>query len=293
MLRGENNERIRKFNHDKLSTYGLLKEFKELHIKDWTYQLINQGLIDQTEDEFPVLKLLDESWEILRNQRQVRLQRYVETKRARQSRSEEVSWEGVDRPLFEQLREWRKARAGSQGLAPYHILSDASLREVARRRPSTIEQLRLVYGIGDTKLREFGTELVEKIVDYCRGAGVSMDVPATTAKAAPRLERVTAGAEACFPLFRTGASIAEVSQKMGRALSTTVGYFCAFIQECRPQSISAWVDDDTRLQIIEAAKKIGTAFLKPIFIALEEKIPYDTIRIVLTHLETQEPTESA
>jgi ATP-dependent DNA helicase RecQ len=283
VLRRDNTERIRKWSHDKLSTYGLLDSFSEAQVRDWTYQLINQGLLDQTEDQYPILQLNGDSWQVLRNERQVRLQRFVERKASRTSRGAEISWEGVDLPLFERLREWRKARASEYDLAPYMVLSDVSLRELARRRPSSLEQLRLVYGIGDTKLREFGEVLVNTIVAYCRETGLATDTAAPVTFTAPKAEKVTLGAEAAFPHFRRGASIAEVAQATGRAPSTIVGYLCAFIQEHRPDTISAWVDDATRFKVIEAAKRAGTAFLKPIFIALDEKVPYEQIRIVLAH----------
>jgi ATP-dependent DNA helicase RecQ len=289
VLRGEKNERVRKFKHEELSTHGLLKDFKDVQIRDWTYQLVNQGILEQTDDEYPILKLLDESWEVMRNQRQVRLQRYIEPKQNKQSRIEEDSWEGVNRELFDQLRDWRRARAEMHNLAPDHILSDASLREIARRRPSTIERLKVVYGIGDVKLKVFGDELVNKIVAYCQTAGIAMDVRVTRTPSKPKSSPT---GEAAFPLFRKGASIAEVAEKMGRAPSTVVAYLCDFINTCRPESILPWVDDETRRRVEEAAQKVGTGFLKPIFVELNEKIPYESIRIVVTFMETQEPTQS-
>ena len=73
--------------------------------------------------------------------------------KVKQSRAETVSWTGVDRGLFETLRKWRFDLAKQTGKPPYVIFSDETLRQLASVRPSTSERLRLVYGIGEMKLR--------------------------------------------------------------------------------------------------------------------------------------------
>ena len=113
VLRGENSENVRKRGHDQLTTYGLLKEHGKADVRDWLYQLIGQGVLVQTDGDYPLLKLNDGSWEVMRGQRQVRLIQMVRRKKGERpvkSKADEVSWEGVDSGLFEGARASRARR---------------------------------------------------------------------------------------------------------------------------------------------------------------------------------------
>src|SRR5205823_11968769 len=108
---------------------------------------------------YPVLSLNPASWEVMKGQRSVRLMqpvRRAKGEKAAKSKVDTTSWEGVDEELFEALRSQRRQLAEERQVPPYIIFSDATLRELARARPSTLEKMRLLYGIGDAKLRDFG-----------------------------------------------------------------------------------------------------------------------------------------
>ena len=111
VLRGEDNDKIKRNGHHGLSTFGLMKETSAVQIRDWTHQLIGMGHLAQTTSQYPILKLTSTSWEVLRNELQVQIRQTSSRKSSRASRSEEVSWDGVDRDLCEQLRRWRRETA--------------------------------------------------------------------------------------------------------------------------------------------------------------------------------------
>ena len=157
VLRGETNERIRKLGHDRLSTYGLLSANGQSELRDWIYQLIGHGLLQQDGDRYPVLKLTDAARPVLRGEENVRL---VQIARKQARRRADDSWIGVDQSLFESLRKFRRELAAARGVPPYIILGDRSLREVARLRPKSLAQLRDVYGIGDKKLADLGERIL-------------------------------------------------------------------------------------------------------------------------------------
>ena len=92
----------------------------------------------------------------MKGQQSVSLARAAKRDRVRRSKAESASWEGVDSGLFEALRGLRKRLADEQGVPPFVVFSDATLRELARHRPSTLECMRNVYGIGEAKLASFG-----------------------------------------------------------------------------------------------------------------------------------------
>jgi ATP-dependent DNA helicase RecQ len=293
VLRGENTERIRSLQHDQLSTFGLLKEHAKAELRDWIFQLIGQEVLRQDGDEYPVLKLTDGSWEVMRKQRTVRLLQPVRRQaddRTGKSRADTESWEGVDRGLFEDLRGFRRDLAASRGVPPYVILSDATLRELARIRPSTIEGLRLIYGIGDRKLHDFGAALLQRQLDYCRGHGLVLDmkdspVPAARASKAPVMNASRALA---LSLFREGAAIEDVMHQTGRSRSTVADYLADYVRRQKPEKIDAWVAPALYQRIMDVIKVHGGERLKPLYIALEEQVSYDDIRLVLAHLSRNE-----
>src|SRR5262249_18630999 len=131
--------KIRGFKHEQLSTYGLLRECSAVEVRNWIYQLVGQGVLAQDGAEFPVLKLNDASWEVMKKTRPVKLLRPMPRRKeepASRSKADTVSWEGVDKGLFEELRKLRHQLALDQGVPPYIIFSDATLRALARQRPS-------------------------------------------------------------------------------------------------------------------------------------------------------------
>jgi ATP-dependent DNA helicase RecQ len=296
ILRGKNTENIRKRGHDKLSTFGLLSEDSDHDVRDWIYQLIGQEVLVQTDDEYPKLRLNGGSWEVMRGQRSVRLVRLVRRKKGEKparSLIDVASREGVDEALFEAMRNLRRALASERQVPPYVIFSDATLRELARVRPTTLEKMRLIYGVGEMKLRDFGPAFLKLIVEHCTATGAAADVNAPPAPTPPRSpepvpDSLTPREQELFALFRKGMTVQEVMQKVGLAQSTVMEYLARFISRERPASLEPWVDKVTYQRVCEAARTVGSDRLKPIFLALGEKIPYDQIRLVLAFLARQD-----
>jgi ATP-dependent DNA helicase RecQ len=283
VLRGQQTERVQKLGHDKLSTFGLLNDHRERQVKQWIGQLVGEGLLDQTTEEFPVLKLNDDSWQVMRGKREVRLTRAAASAAAQKSRVEEVSWEGVDTHLFDTLRSWRRQVAAERGIAPFTIFHDSALREISRMRPTTLERLHRISGVGEAKLREYGQRVIDIVSRIAKEMGLSVDNP--DVPAAPQPQRaIPATAELAYPYFRDGRSVAEVAQVLGRTESTVSEYLSVYIQVERPERIDPWVDRDLQERIRAAANEVGSDRLKPVFLALNQEVPYNAIRIVLTHL---------
>lgn len=163
VLRGEDTDRIRARQHDQLSTYGLLKGTTTHDVREWVYQLVAQGFLYQTDDQYPVLKLGARSREVLRGHAEVTLRQPAVRKRDRIAVAERprvIDDAPYDRALFEALRAWRRAEAEERGVPPYVIFSDKTLRELSRTRPTTLYELRGIYGIGEAKLEAFGQAVV-------------------------------------------------------------------------------------------------------------------------------------
>jgi ATP-dependent DNA helicase RecQ len=300
VLRGADTAAIRDRGHDKLTTYGLLKDYSQRELADWVGQLVGLGLVDQTTGEYPILKLNARSWEVMKDQRTARL-RFTPghdkaiaadgTRREgrRPSKAEAASWDGVDRDLFEGLREVRQKLAEARGVPPYLIFGDATLRDLARVRPSSLEKLQGIYGIGEAKFRDFGQAFFKALDEHCKSSGLSRDQsagPIQTGTGASSRPTQSTGEQAA-QLYRQGATIEDVVRETSRARSTAVEYLCNFLRAEPPASVARWVSDDIYRTVSAVAARVGTEKLKPIFDALEGKYTYDDIRIVVTHLSAR------
>jgi ATP-dependent DNA helicase RecQ len=174
VLLGANTERVRRWRHDQLSTYGLLKGTDRKSLTNMVYQLIDDGLLERTKDEHPVLRLNAASREVLRGARAVQiLQPKLKLKK---TRFDERSWEGVDAGLFEALRALRRQLADERRVPPFVLFSDATLREMARVRPGSAAALLRVRGVGERKVAELGERFLKTIHAYCRAQGLPLNM---------------------------------------------------------------------------------------------------------------------
>lgn len=174
VLKGANVQRILENGHDRLSTYGILKEYGKQAIRDWIEQLAGQGYLKK-EGEYQVLKVTDAGWDLLRGNSTPRLLQQRKSSEKRESAVEKKSWKGVDRGLFDHLRQLRKEQAEQREIPAYVVFGDAALREMARYRPSTLAAFRRIKGVGERKLADYGELFVSEIAAYCQEHGLPMD----------------------------------------------------------------------------------------------------------------------
>ena len=174
VLLGANTERVRRWRHEQLSTYGLMKGTDRKSLTNMLYQLIDDGLLERSTEEFPVLCLNDASREVLRGNRTVRL---LQPKaKVKKTRFDEKSWESVDSGLFETLRNLRREIANQRDVPAYVLFSDATLRDMARVRPGSPGALLAVRGVGERKFADLGERFLEEIKNYCHANRLSLDM---------------------------------------------------------------------------------------------------------------------
>jgi ATP-dependent DNA helicase RecQ len=303
VLAGSREQRILDRQHDKLSTWGLLAHENKTNVRAWIEQLVGQGYLLKA-GEYRLLQITPTGRQVLRGEVHPRLlkpaQKRKDGSKSSSSSSSKLalqSWEGVDRRLFDVLRALRRKKADERSIPAFVVFGDATLRELARRRPSTQAALREVHGIGDKKSADYGPEFLEAIVDYCRENSVALDAegPRVLPPAPPVPPRSTGtpqGAkQKAWEMFAQGRSIAEVAQAIGRAPSTAAEYLAGQVESEQIVDVSAWVDDAVWEQVRGAAAVVGTEKLKPIFERLEGAVPYDQIRIAVAALRNQTPPE--
>ena len=172
ILSGANTEKIRKWSHDKLSTYGIGTEFRKDGWNHVIRQLIRKGLIQQNEAAFNTLQLSPDGTEFLREKREIRLIQPPQRKAYRDStpRSSGVSATAAptefDDDLFEELRRLRRELANERSVPAYVVFSDVTLRHIARSYPQSEGDLLNIPGIGAAKLAEYGALISSTVTKF-------------------------------------------------------------------------------------------------------------------------------
>jgi ATP-dependent DNA helicase RecQ len=170
VLCGSDSATVSVRGHDRLSTFGLLRGAPVAEVRGYIEQLGASGLLRQTDDEYPVLALTDDGVALLKDADArpglalARQRRPVKGEPRHRSQAE--SWTDVDHDLFDRLRGVRLRIARARGVPPYVIFHDTTLRELARLKPTTVDALRGVYGIGARKADQVGEEFATEIQRY-------------------------------------------------------------------------------------------------------------------------------
>jgi ATP-dependent DNA helicase RecQ len=180
ILRGARNERVLSRGHDTLSVYGIGKQHTLDEWRSVARALLHQGLIDETQDGYPVLSLNAQSGPVLRQEFIVRIA--APAKRTRTSAGSgaaaqagagagagsraAVAVGAQSSALFDRLRALRKRLADEHGLPPYVVFHDATLREMAERRPLTLNQFAELPGVGHAKLARYGDQFIAVVREH-------------------------------------------------------------------------------------------------------------------------------
>jgi len=178
VLRGVENEKILGRCHDQLSTFGIGAAVSRDHWQSLFRQLIHRGFLTQDIARFSVLRLTDAARPLLRGEQTLVLavpRTRVPTKKQRKAadrsaRAAALAGLDVDEGLFERLRALRKQLADEQRVPAYVVFSDATLAEMAARKPATAEALLEVNGVGQSKLQRYGDAFLDVIADADDGS---------------------------------------------------------------------------------------------------------------------------
>ncbi|WP_188828316.1 DNA helicase RecQ [Nocardia camponoti] len=160
ILLGKLNPKITQHRHNELSVFGIGTDLRDTEWRGVVRQLLAGGFL-AVQGEYGVLAITDAGNEVLFEGRKVALRREAERaprqQSARSSKSKAaVALPVADQPLFERLRAWRAATAKEQGVPAYVVFHDATLREIAARKPTDLSTLGTVSGVGENKLAKYG-----------------------------------------------------------------------------------------------------------------------------------------
>jgi ATP-dependent DNA helicase RecQ len=290
VLRGSETERVIGRRHHLLTTFGLMRGVSKALVLGYVNQLVDQGLLARSGGEYPVLVLTEAGVEVMRGRREAML---LEPKRELaaagrvrgERRGEERPLTPEEAALFDALRGLRMRVAQERNLPPYVVFTDATLRDMARARPVAERAMAGIRGVGERKLADLGPRFAGFIAEYCAAHGLEGAKearPGRLARSEPA--EPSESRKAFFELYRGGMPVDEAAQRVGRARSTALQALVEFIEREPPETVRAWVDDQTYAMVAQTATKLNAERIKPIFEHLGGSVSYEQIRIVMAHL---------
>ncbi|MBA4138600.1 MAG: DNA helicase RecQ [Opitutus sp.] len=165
VLTGAETEKVERWGHHRLSTYGIGKELARPAWAAVGRELMRLGYVAQAEGEFPILELTAEGMNLLRTREKITLTKPLSLPKAKRVTRREGEIE-CDEILFAHLRNLRKKLADERGVPAYVVFGDATLRQLAREYPTRIGELEGITGIGEKKRAEFGATFTAAIAEF-------------------------------------------------------------------------------------------------------------------------------
>jgi ATP-dependent DNA helicase RecQ len=296
VLLGKDHERIRRFSHDRVSTYGIGKELSADQWRSVYRQLVAGGLVAVDMEGHGALKLTEQSRPVLRGERNVRLRRDPDRTRALRT-DRRVRGEALADPeaqaLWERLRARRRALGQEQNVPPYVIFSDATLGELVRYRPRNRDELSRIAGVGAVKLERYGTEFLGVMADHeaehGRPDGIP-PLPRVPLRATPALtdwshpRGLSGTVQETLELFRAGMPPENIAERRGIKAETIYNHLARCIEEGELTMAEVVRLPDDEIRTIERAfgqlAEESPFTLKPVFDACQGKYSYGLLRCV-------------
>jgi len=279
VLRGAGRQDIYDSGYNKIKTYGAGKEYSFADWQQFILQLLNQGLIETAYDQNHVLKLTEASKDVLFKGKKVKLVKMSEIEKKKQSVKEPVQLkiskkQQINDELFEKLRKIRKEIADRDGVPPYVIFSNAVLEDLSSEKPTSVEELTQISGIGNYKAKKYGHYFINEIVNFIKQKTEEGD------KIKGSTYIIT------YDMYQKGMSPDEIAKERGLHPTTVFSHLANSYTNGKDIDINRLISADELAKIIEAVKIKGTKDgLKPLFEYLDENIDYGKIRLGISYYE--------
>ncbi|MBD1814488.1 DNA helicase RecQ [Microcoleus vaginatus DQ-U2] len=277
VLRGSKSQKVLQYQHHQLSTYGIGKDRSAEEWKKLSRSLLNQGFLEERTDGFPILKLNEKSWEIMKRQRTVEIA--LEPQREVQ---EKVRYLAVEvESLFTILRTLRKQIADEQFVPPYVVFADKSLRDMAEKRPQNLTEFEEVYGVGSNKRDKYGKVFLEAIRTFCQEQELPTNAASSAAANLPNLANVASYSQMqTWELYRQGLTVQGIANARGMSPNTISGHLIELMEMGREVDINLLVEPERQQAIVYAIEVMGDEKLRAIYDFLEERYTFEEIKFV-------------
>ncbi|GAF64514.1 putative helicase [Bacillus sp. TS-2] len=262
---GSSNQKVKQWNLDDVSTYGLLNSWSLKETTSFIDYLIAEQFLKPTNSSYPVLELTNKALYVLKGQQKIE-----------QRIRENIESVSEDDDIFLILKEKRRQLAKEKQLPPYYIFSDKTLKEMARTIPVTEEELMNISGVGMQKLRDYGPIFLEQLQQIKKDDNVMKKRSTPEGKATKKN-----GYKISVELFLAGKTIEEIANERQLTEITVQNHLLKGFHNQEITSLEQYVEEEKVQQIKKAIEKVGIEKLKPIKELLPADISYQEIRFVV------------
>ncbi|WP_074532481.1 DNA helicase RecQ [Bacillus paranthracis] len=271
VLTGSKNKKVIEFNFHTLPTYGLLSNRSVKEVSEFIEFLISDELIAVEHGTYPTLKVTEKGKEVLLGKENVLRKERVETRQIVQ-----------DHPLFEVLREVRKEIAQGEGVPPFVIFSDQTLKDMCAKMPQSNSELLTVKGIGEHKLVKYGSHFLQAVQHFIE------ENPnyAETIKTEVVTERKKSGKASAnshletYEMYKQGINLDEIAKERGLSRQTIENHLIRCFEDGMEVDWNSFVPAEYE-QLIETAVQNADGGLKSIKEQLPNEVSYFMIRAYL------------
>jgi ATP-dependent DNA helicase RecQ len=286
VLTGSDQEKIRRWEHDKISTYGIGREFSQAEWTTLGRELIRLGYVRQDGDRFNTLELTETGRRFLRQPGSIKLRK-----------SASIDSQPLPKPtalpcdlvLLDQLAAIRSRLAAEKNLRSYLILSDVGLRQIAREYPVTSTEFSRISSVSQKKLQEFGPVFIEAV------AGHLKQHPRQTFEPLP-LERqprsMSPSASETWQLFEAGLTVAAIATRRELGAGTVYSHLVEAVAAGRQIDPARLAPIAAQREIAAAFQRLGSTNLTGIREALNNQYDYGLLRLLRETLAGRSTTSS-
>ena len=280
VLTGANTEKIRRWGHQELVTYG---SGKNVHSRpEWAAmirELIRLGYLQQTTEPFTILELTTQGRGFLQERQSVMLTKPMSAPERKTPPAGDLAYDEV---LFNQLRQLRKTLADERDVPAYVVFSDVALRQMAREYPTNEREFLQISGVGNRKLQEFGTVFLAAIANQLE-THPRQNFPKESDPPSPplssRKRQLGNTVSETLRCFRTGLSVEQIAKQRGMVRDTIYGHLEQAIQAGEPVDISQLITPHQQTQIAAAFGRTGFSNLTGAKEILGDLCDYGQLRL--------------
>ncbi|MCL4440992.1 MAG: DNA helicase RecQ [Firmicutes bacterium] len=281
VLKGSQTKKVNQFGFDRLSTYGLMKEYTLKEIKDIINVLIAEGYIYLTEGQYPIVKIGPKAIPVLKGECGV-MQRIQK----KQVKPVEVE----DESLFQLLRVLRKEISEKENVPPYVVFPDSTLREMCTFLPTDRTSMLSIKGVGEVKFQNYGSRFIEVINEYVNEHNLA---PESTSSQTVDLEsdcllnnsNRNEGDQPShlitFKMYQTGTAVNEIAKERNLTPVTIQNHIIRCGEEGFFVDWDEIIPQEYETLILETIRELGAEKLRPLKDALPDEVSYFAIRAVM------------
>lgn len=286
VLLGHRTDFVLERGFERLSTYGLMKQYSVNDIKDIISLLLAEGYLRIEGDQYFVLKATEKSHSLLKGEKEVRINKQLKvTAPTRKKISENIA--SYHEGLFQVLKQVRMMLSENLGIPPFIIFSDRTLIGMAARFPLSKEALLQVSGVGEKKMEQYGIPFVSAIKKFVKQEQIDVEKERAKHIVFHETKHENTGAkrsttDRTYELLQQGLSLDSIAKERHLSVQTIENHILALYKQGKKLPLDQWLPAEINHIIQERFKAMESQSLKLLKEQLPDEITYFQIKLALT-----------